>query len=101
MNYYPYYPGYMNNHPGLLGQGYPPFPGMMASPPQGVYGEEETCCISIPTKEVGAIIGRNGGYINKVKQYSNAQVRVVKGDDGGESRVEIKGTPDAQWRVSF
>lgn len=72
----------------------------MASPPQALYGEEETCAIIIPTKEVGAIIGRNGNYINKVKQYSHAQVRVVKGEDSGESRVEVRGSPDAQWRVS-
>jgi len=97
--YYAY--PYANNYPGLLGQGYPPFSGMMTSPPQAMYGEEEVSSISIPTKEVGAIIGRNGGYINKVKQYSNAQVRVVKGEEGGESRVEMKGTPDALWRASL
>lgn len=73
----------------------------MTSPPQALYGEEETCAIIIPTKEVGAVIGRNGNYINKVKQYSHAQVRVVKGEDSGESRVEVRGSPDAQWRVSF
>jgi len=97
--YYPY--PYTNTYPGVLGQGYPPFSGVMTSPPQALYGEEETCAILIPTKEVGAVIGRNGGYINKVKQYSNAQVRVVKGEEGGESRVEIRGTPDAQWRASL
>jgi len=85
----------------LLGQGYPPFTGVMNTPPQGMYGEEEVSAVLIPTKEVGAIIGRNGSYINKVKEYSNAQVRVVKGEEGGESRVEIKGTPDAQWKVCF
>lgn len=95
-----YYP-YPNNYPGLLGQGYPPFTGLMPAPPQGMHAEEEICSISIPTKEVGAIIGRSGSYINKVKQYSYAQVRVVKGEEGEESRVEIKGPPDAQWRASL
>ncbi|XP_002157937.2 insulin-like growth factor 2 mRNA-binding protein 2 [Hydra vulgaris] len=97
---YPAYPSSMNNYPGILGHGYLPY-----TPPQQVpyYSnfEPETTCILIPTKEVGAIIGRNGGYISRMKQYSGAQIRVIKGDEGGESKVEIVGPPDCQWRASL
>ena len=55
--------------------------------------------ISIPTRAVGAMIGRKGGYINNMKVYSQAQVRVIKGEEGGESKVEINGPPDAQYKV--
>ena len=34
-----------------------------------------------------------------MKAYSQAQVRVVKGEEGGESKVEINGTPEAIWKV--
>ena len=97
---YPSYPGYMNTYPGILGHGYPPYGGNGYNQPQcnGDY-DSECLCILIPTKEVGAIIGRNGGYISRIKQYSYAQIRVVKGEEGGESRVEIKGPPAAQWKV--
>lgn len=106
-----YGPGYMNGggggYPGILGGngGYPPYGannGMGQQPLSN--SDDETTCIMIPTKEVGAIIGRNGGYISRVKQYSGARVRVVKGEEGeegGESRVEVSGTPDTQWRASL
>ena len=91
----------MNSYPGILGNGYPPFGDNIIPQPQyNSYDESETTCVIIPTKEVGAVIGRNGSYINRVKQYSNGQVRVVKGEEGGDSRVEIIGTPDAQWKVA-
>jgi len=105
-----YGPGYMNGsggYSGILGgnAGYPQYGsnnGM--GPGNGNHNDDETTCILIPTKEVGAIIGRNGGYISRVKQYSGARVRVVKGEEGeedGESRVEVTGTPDTQWRASL
>ncbi|XP_057294108.1 insulin-like growth factor 2 mRNA-binding protein 2 [Hydractinia symbiolongicarpus] len=96
------YPGYIGGYNGILGHGYVPNPfgGNLAPQPQSS-NDNETTCVLIPTKEVGAIIGRNGGYINRVKQYSGAQVRVVKGEEGGESRVEITGPPDAQWKASL
>jgi len=107
MGYQGYAPGYMSsgNYPGILGNGYPPF-GNNNMGPSAVSNncDEETACVIIPTKEVGAIIGRNGGYINRVKQYSGARVRVIKGEEGeegGESRVEVTGTPDTQWRASL
>lgn len=48
---------------------------------------------------MGAIIGKRGGHINNMKAYSQAQVRVIKGEEGGESKVEINGTPEAIWKV--
>jgi len=50
----------------LLGQGYPPFTGVMNTPPQGMYGEEEVSAVLIPTKEVGAIIGRNFFFFKSI-----------------------------------
>jgi len=101
---YPTYPGGYMNYPGILGhgQGYSPYGQNLYTQPQcnNSEFENEEICVLIPTKEVGAIIGRNGGYISRMKQYSGAQIRVVKGEDGGESRVEIKGPPDAQWKAS-
>ena len=99
-------PGYAGGgYPGILGNGYPPCgSNNMGSQPMSNNCDDETSCILIPTKEVGAIIGRNGGYISRVKQYSGARVRVVKGEEdeeGGESRVEVSGTPDTQWRASL
>jgi len=102
-----YAPGYMSsgNYPGILGNGYPHFgTNNMGPSNMGNNCDEETACVIIPTKEVGAIIGRNGGYINRVKQYSGARVRVIKGEEneeGSESRVEVTGTPDTQWRASL
>lgn len=93
-----------NNYPGILGNNYPPFGGNNIGSQPANSCEDETACIIIPTKEVGAIIGRNGGYISRVKQYSGAKVRVVKGEEGeegGESRVEVTGTPDTQWRAAL
>ena len=91
-------------YPGILGQhGYPPQFGGNVMPHQqyNAYEDDnETTCVIIPTKEVGAVIGRNGGYISRVKQYSCAQVRVIKGEEGGDSRVEITGPPSSQWKVS-
>jgi len=107
MGYQGYAPSYMSggNYPGILGNGYPPFGSNNMGPqPMSNNCDEETVCVIIPTKEVGAIIGRNGGYINRVKQYSGARVRVIKGEEGeegGESRVEVTGTPDTQWRASL
>lgn len=107
MGYQGYAPGYMSNgnYPGILGNGYPHFGSNNMGPSNtGNSCDEETACIIIPTKEVGAIIGRNGGYINRVKQYSGARVRVIKGEEGeegSESRVEVTGTPDTQWRASL
>ena len=34
-----------------------------------------------------------------MKMYSQAQVRVIKGEEGGESKVEINGPPEAIWKV--
>lgn len=34
-----------------------------------------------------------------MKAYSQAQVRVIKGEEGGESKVEINGPPEAIWKV--
>ena len=95
---YPGYPSSMNNYPGILGHGYPPYAATQV--PHYTNFEPETTCVLIPTKEVGAVIGRNGGYISRMKQYSGAQIRVIKGEEGGESKVEIVGPPDCQWRVS-
>ena len=36
-----------------------------------------------------------------MKAYSQAQVRVIKGEEGGESKVEINGTPEAIWKVCY
>lgn len=98
--------GYVSGqYPGVVGSSYHPYGTSNAGPQPPNNCDDETSCIIIPTKEVGAIIGRNGGYISRVKQYSGAKVRVVKGedddDDEGESRVEVTGTPDTQWRAAL
>jgi len=97
--------GYVSGqYPGVVGNGYPPYGTNNMGPQPPNNSDDETSCIIIPTKEVGAIIGRNGGYISRVKQYSGAKVRVVKGEEGeedGESRVEVTGTPDTQWRAAL
>jgi len=97
---YPGSPGILNGYPGAVGPNGSPY--QMHS---GYYGPrsnmEEQVTISIPTRAVGAIIGKKGGHINNMKAYSQAQVRVVKGEEGGESKVEINGTPEAIWKASF
>lgn len=97
--------GYVSGqYPGTVGNSYPPYTTNNMGPQPPSNCDDETSCIIIPTKEVGAIIGRNGGYISRVKQYSGAKVRVVKSEESeeeGESRVEVTGTPDTQWRAAL
>lgn len=94
--------GYPGMNFGILGSGaYPPMTQLVPQPQSNPNDKVETSSVIIPTKEVGAVIGRKGEYISRMKHYSGAQVRVIKGEEGGDSRVEIIGTPDSQWKASL
>eukprot|EP00794_Sanderia_malayensis_P003316 gene3316-3801_t len=89
-----------NGYPNMMNSGGLPYQQMNSySGPKST--EPEQITISIPTRAVGAIIGKRGSHINNMKMYSQAQVHVIKGEEGGESRVEIGGPPEATWKASL
>jgi len=107
-NYNYYYPpgyfgaqGYPGQIPGILGGRYPPVTQLSNRPNPHHSDKIEKVYVMIATKEVGAMIGRKGSHIAYMKECSKAQIKVIKGDECGDSKVEICGTPSSQWMAQL